>query len=338
MRRTVITEDIVRNALNESLEEFMLEEGWKEGFNKWWNKPYMQKIKNGFNKAGKWLNNAASIYMDEKTNGQWNQKYNTYVNGNSKYVEMYYLNKWFNWHLKQIQYIAHSGPNRGASDEIMWNKDGTGIQRRNNYNNVAQYAQRNITPDNFNGWAGRYIENRRGLKCIDEYIQDSAKHINNIDSAEQYLNIWNFLNNPKGQEYQKLSGENLENERQAHQQGVKAKQNAQTQEYIDNYKNQIKEVNKQIKEWQKFIKSRDAQTNWRNEVVGIINGTNGLPAEIKQWMDNIINSNISKDPDKVGRYITYNNFVKSNYGSKYRKMAEWVQQQTQQGQQQAQQP
>ena len=336
MRRTVITEDIIRNALNESIDEFMINEEMLQEYN--WG--------NLFKGAWNGLKNAAAAYMDKKTDGRWNQKYNIYVNGNSKYAEMYYLNKWFNWHLKQIQYIAHSGPNRGASDDIMWNKDGTGIQRRNNYNNVEQYVQKNITPDNFNGWAGQYIENRRGLKCIDEYIQDSAKHINNIDSAEQYLNVWNFLNSPKGQEYQKLSGKNLENERQSHQQGVQTKQKAQQQRFIDTQKQQIEHIKERITDCQDFVSNLNIYNNGRVRMNGVnvhwvrwaeetINSLNDIPKETKQWMDEVIARSVNKGPKYAASFLTYDNFISSPYGTKYAQLEQQIngaQQQTQQGQ------
>jgi hypothetical protein len=40
--RDIVTENIVRNALNESIDEFMLEEGW-EGWKNLWNNPIWQQ-------------------------------------------------------------------------------------------------------------------------------------------------------------------------------------------------------------------------------------------------------------------------------------------------------
>jgi hypothetical protein len=122
MRRTVITEDMISRALNESIDEFMLEEG--EGWNRFKDKlsGYGSAIKNGLKRfgntkfgqalknAGRGLNNAVNMYMDYETNGQWNRKYNSYakdLGGNNKAIGSFYLQKWLDKHYRTIQDIAY---------------------------------------------------------------------------------------------------------------------------------------------------------------------------------------------------------------------------------------
>ena len=124
MRRTVITEDMISRALNESIDEFMLEEGFGDGLKNLSNKlsGYGSAIKNGLKRfgntkvgqalknAGRGLNNAVNMYMDYETNGQWNRKYNSYakdLGGNNKAIGSFYLQKWLDKHYRTIQDIAY---------------------------------------------------------------------------------------------------------------------------------------------------------------------------------------------------------------------------------------
>jgi len=198
----LITEDIIKNALNESIEDFILEEAWGSGLKKWWNGSNGQKIRN----VGNSLLNGVRMYMDWRTNGQWNQKYGQYVNGNGKTAEMYYLNKWFNYHLGEIQKIAYytQNPNR-AQGEIEWkyNEKGekVGTQKINNYNDIKDYVIKNIHPYNFNNWIKNYITDRNSLECIDNYISKCNKSITNYKTALQFLNTGAFLSDEYGKEF-----------------------------------------------------------------------------------------------------------------------------------------
>ena len=109
--RDIVTEDIVRNALNESIDEFMLEEGMLgngfKGLQNWWNNGNGQKIKNGLNNAWNGYKNFLAMYMDNKTNGQWNRKYNIQAKGNGGTVVGYYLQKWFGNHYNRLYDIIY---------------------------------------------------------------------------------------------------------------------------------------------------------------------------------------------------------------------------------------
>ena len=130
--RDIISEDIIRKALDESIDEFMMEEGfegfkglknrWNEWGNKWNNKKqkwnnkkqeYLKnhpKVQNAVNRTGKAWNgfkNYAAMYMDAKTNGRWNQQYNAHAQGNSRSVGLHYLDGWLQKHYKRLQDIIY---------------------------------------------------------------------------------------------------------------------------------------------------------------------------------------------------------------------------------------
>ena len=208
MRRTIITEDMISRALNESIDEFMLEEGAWDGLKNWFNKLGNTKFMRG-------LNNAVNMYMDYKTNGQWNREYNSYANdGNSKTVEMYYLDKWLKYHLGQMQYIEErsKSPNN-AYDEIDWEKDENGKkigkQRRLNYKTVKEYAENNITSEAFNLWIRNYIPDRQALKLIDEYIDTYCNKVENLRQANDIFDSNSFLTSDIGKEYTKAKSSEL---------------------------------------------------------------------------------------------------------------------------------
>ena len=187
--RVVITEDIIKRALDESIEEFMLEEGF---FDK--AKGFAGLAGSTLGKIGKGLWNGFKMYMDWTSKGQWNNEFGQYVNGNGKMSEMFYLNKWFKFHLKEIQSIAYymQNPNQ-AQGEIEWryNDKGekVGTQKINNYNNIREYALKNITPLNFNNWVKNFIQNREAIDSIDSYIKYCTTSIKDINSAMKLLNI-----------------------------------------------------------------------------------------------------------------------------------------------------
>jgi len=100
--RVVITEDIISRALNESIEEFILEEEEQQRQSAW------QSLKGStLGKVGKGLWNGLKMYMDYRTNGQWNQKYNQFVKGKGAAIGSYYADKWFKKHFKRVQDIMY---------------------------------------------------------------------------------------------------------------------------------------------------------------------------------------------------------------------------------------
>ena len=186
--RVVITEDIISRALNESIDEFILEEGMDEG-----------KFGNAVKGVWNGLKNAAALYMDWRTQGQWNNKYGIHANGKGKITEMFYLGKWFGYHLNEISAIERrlNDPTYFSKNEIQWGEDEygkrTGTQTINKYNNIQNYASQMVTSTNFNAWVGRFIQDREALKYIDDYIDNYARKVTNYREALKILNVTNFI-------------------------------------------------------------------------------------------------------------------------------------------------
>ena len=325
----IITEDIIRKTLNESINEFMINEGgaW-DGVKNWANRW-------GLNKAWNGIKNAAATYMDWRTGGDWNAKYGIYNNSTGKTTELYYLNQWFNWHVEQIQRLEerkiHPNDDSYRERSYKYNDKNEKIytEVEDNYGSVEQYVKANIHAENFNVWIGKRIPNRQALKIIDEYINNIGKDANppkiiNAKTAGYYLNIGTFeklygkayFNSTKGdrQTY------NAQRQLKIYTQKQQAKQQQKT-----SYEQQIAKVKKQIKSWSDFIKQQNGSADWTNLVLNSLYHTNGLPDNVKKWIDEIISSNIAKSPDKVGKYITYKRFLTSNYGTNYRTIENYLQ-------------
>ena len=215
----IITEDIIRNALNESIDEFILEEGMLgngfKGLQNWWNNGNGQKIKNGLSNAWNGYKNFLAMYMDNKTNGQWNNKYGIYANGSGKTTELYYLQKWFGYHLDEIRGIARrvQDPSSFSKTEIEWERDSNDPTKQRStqtiykYEDIPTYAKNMITPYNFNMWIKNFIKDRESLRAIDGYIEYCSKHINDINSAIKLLNVTSFMSSKLGQYYLKRDKE-----------------------------------------------------------------------------------------------------------------------------------
>jgi hypothetical protein len=92
----IITEDIIRKALNESIDEFMINE---DALNEKWG--------DAFKSAWNGIKNFAAEYMDKKTNGQWNKKYGIQAKGSGTNVGTYYLEKWLNPRYSRLYDIVY---------------------------------------------------------------------------------------------------------------------------------------------------------------------------------------------------------------------------------------
>lgn len=216
--KVVITEDIIRNALNESIDEFMINEGVGDAFKGVWG--YAKK-------AGNWLKNAAAMYMDKQTNGQWNQKYGIYVNGNTKTGELYYLNKWLDYYKQQLNNIIYRANNPTQRDEYeTWERDKNNPNKEykkvNKYdyvgvNGALAYAQKYCTFQNFNDYVRSISPKRENVQLINTYIYNyiTKQATNkNINAVLNNLNIGTFYSSNEGQEYIKMNrGQQQKDER-----------------------------------------------------------------------------------------------------------------------------
>ena len=90
----VIREDIINKALNESINEFMIEEGfWGDAWN---------GIKNAGKNLWNGVKNGVAMYMDNATNGQWNREYNIHAKGKGVMVVCHYLKSWLQYYYDEL--------------------------------------------------------------------------------------------------------------------------------------------------------------------------------------------------------------------------------------------
>jgi hypothetical protein len=345
----IVNENIIRNALNESIDEFLLEEGAFDGLKNWWNKSANgQKVKNGLSNVWNGVKNGVAMYMDSQTDGQWNNKYGIYANGNGKTTELYYLNKWFNTHLENIRKIEY----RNNTPDADFSKSREYVERNGEkvytdteiqYDDIKKYVQNNVTPNNFNNWIGNFIKDRQALELIDNYILECQRSVNDLQSAMKWLNTGSFLADANtGQIYIKTRNSELVSQRQQYFDKQETDRQKAEQERQEQYKQQqqqiLNDAYTMIDAWSKYIASIKAYKNglirtktgpihWTNSVLGALSNTNGMPNEIKQWMDSVIAYNIYDSPKNVAQKITYGEFINSKYGEKYKKIDEWLKKQ-----------
>jgi hypothetical protein len=293
--RVVITEDIIRNALNESIDEFMVNEGFGDAFKGAWG--YAKK-------AGNWLKNAAAMYMDKQTNGQWNNKYGIYANGNGKTTELYYLNKWFNTHLNNIRQIEYRNNTPSADfsksrEYVERNGERVYTDTEIQEKDIQTYVKKNITPQNFNTWIGNFIKDRQALKLIDDYILKCQKGVTDLQTAMNLLNTGSFLADPEtGQVYIKTRNSELGGQRKQY--------SAKRVENLFNY------LNKNPK-----ITRITLQNNVNN-----LGRKFGVPDNEYEYVKNYIISclNLLKNNDTIGKskWLNFTSFMKSNYSNFYK--------------------
>lgn len=210
----IVNENIIRNALNESIDEFLLEEGAFYGLKNWWNNSANgQRVKNGLSSVWNNVKNAAAMYMDKQTNGQWNQKYGIYVNANNKMGELFYLNKWFNYYKQQLNNIIQQADNPSQRDEYdLYERDpktGKETIKRRKYdyvgiNGALLYAQQYCTFQNFNAYIRNLSPKRESVTVINTYIQNyitKPANQKNIKAVLNNLNISVFYGSQEGQQY-----------------------------------------------------------------------------------------------------------------------------------------
>ena len=104
--RVILSEDVIRRVLNESIDEVIMEETLEED---WGDtaKKYGKTAWNGLKTLGNWAKNRIAMYMDKNTGGRWNQKYNIQAKGNGLFVGSFYLKKWFEIHYNRLYDIIY---------------------------------------------------------------------------------------------------------------------------------------------------------------------------------------------------------------------------------------
>ena len=308
----IVNENIIRNALNESIDEFLLEEGiideinWGggiKGAKDWWNNSANgQKVKNRLSKAWNGVKNAAAMYMDYRTNGQWNNKYGIYANGNGKTTELYYLNKWFNTHLNNIQRIEYqnnepSGNFSKKREYVERNGEKVYFDDELQYDNLERYVEENITADNFNNWVNRFIKNRQALSLIDRYIEKCQNKITDYKSAMNLLRVSSFMADETGQQYLQLSNQQLSDQRNEYElQRIKNLIPQWQKWFMENFKNRTTKEFGNV--YQNFAKSKY------------------IPQSMKKFITYLVNYSIKNNNSDILKHMTYKNFLRY-YGKYY---------------------
>ena len=182
----IITEDIIRNALNESIDEFMINEGgaW-DGVKNWANKW-------GLNKAWNGIKNFAAEYMDKKTNGQWNKKYGIQAKGSGTNVGTYYLEKWLKPRYSRLYDIVY-GNYYGDRTYFVMNINGRNLTFNHDWKN-GSYA----LTDNNSGLTYRIKTDYNGQPItlsITNYNGIKQGESDKVTNQKDGSYIFNFDNN-----------------------------------------------------------------------------------------------------------------------------------------------
>jgi len=319
--KNIITEDIIRNALNESIDEFIIEEEFGKGLKSWWNKPYMQTARNYVGKAYNGLKNAAAEYMNLRTNGQWNQKYGINPIYNvSQFSELRYLTQWFYIQKNTLQNILNPrSPSQISTDRTKINQ----YEDRPN-----DFIAKECTYQNFTKWAGQYIRNYKGLKFIDTYIYNYiTKNYQDPQKAMQAMDLNVFLKTSIGNEtYKEAAIDNNNRETTTNIQELQ-KEVVDISNFFENLKKLIEKViNNNVEDLPNFFEYN--VNNYFNQYFKLYLLSNDKSTIqrlnlVKKYLFNQWSSwkrTIENDPSKAKMFkdwIDYNNFFNNKEGKQY---------------------
>ena len=204
--RVVINENIIKNALNESIDEFIIEEG---AWNAFRNNKWINGIWNG-------LRNGVANYMDWATKGEWNKKYNVYPDSTQKSIrskgpfdyiedrlkEQKCLMTWFKTHAANVEKILHykEGPNHSLYGKKNFFNSSVWM----GVTGATAYIEQYCTYDNFVDYVKQYFNDFQGNEYIEQYIGKYVQAISdNPLKCLQNLNINKFVSSPEGNKYYK---------------------------------------------------------------------------------------------------------------------------------------
>jgi len=181
---------IIRQALNESINEFILQEAG---------------LWDGVKAAGQFAWNGVKAYMDKATNGEWNRKFGQYVNGNGKGTELFYLGKWFSYHLRWLQYSMQRY--YSPSD---WHSKNDG---------PSEYIKKYCTYDNFDSYLMKFFKGgklEKRVTNINNYIYYNIT-TQPFNTAIKNMSTNKFLSSEYGKYY--LANKEAPNAKQTEQPG-----------------------------------------------------------------------------------------------------------------------
>lgn len=305
--KVIITEDIVRNALNESIDEFIINEGW-------FNDSMLGKVWNG-------VKNAAAEYMNWRTKGRWNQKYGINPSYNiSQLSELRYLIQWFHIQKQTIQELSNpQTPSQISRDNTKINK----YEGR-----PSDFIARECTYQNFTNWAGQYIKNYNGLKFIDTYIYEYiTKNYQNPQKAMYAMDINVFLNTKiNNQTYQEAASDNNKRKTTTNRQELQ-KEVSDIYKFFQDIKKSIdKVINNNVNDLPNFFEYN--VNGYFNQYFKLYlsSGDNSIKQRLNLVKKYILNqwyawkSTVENDPSKAKMFkdwIDYNNFYNSQEGQQY---------------------
>ncbi len=314
----IVNENIIRNALNESIDEFLVEEGL---FGNAWNGLKNSQLGQIASKTGNFLKNAAAEYMNYRTGGQWNRKYGIYPSyKTSQFSEIRYLMQWFDTQSQTLQNLLNpQEPSQISTDKT----------KINNYEGRPNdFIARECTYQNFTKWAGQYIKNYNGLKFIDEYIYYYiTKNYQNPQAALQAMDINVFLKTKiKGQTYQEAAGDNNNRKTTTNKQELQ-KEVSDIYNFFKQLKDTLgKVINNNISDLPNFLKYNF--NNYFNQYFKLYlsSGDESINQRLSlvrkyvytQW--GAWRETIQNDPSKANMFkdwIDYNQFFNSYEGQQY---------------------
>lgn len=180
----LITEDIIDNAVKQSINEFVVNEVL--------NTPgAWERLKNKFAKTGRGLKNMVYNYMDKKTNGAWNDKYGKYtdygtINAGTKlsWMQEYrlcqVLSRWIDYHRTKISnMLASQEKDLNIQMQINNKKknDKNSDEEENKVITADEYAKALVNVENFENFTRKYFsafEMPKGSK-FEKYINALQK-------------------------------------------------------------------------------------------------------------------------------------------------------------------
>ena len=179
----LITEDIIDNAVKQSINEFVVNEVF--------NTPGARKLGNVFGKVGRGLKNMVYNYMDKKTNGAWNNKYGRYtdygtINAGTKlsWMQEYrlcqVLSRWIDYHRTRISNMLASQEKDLNIQMQINNKnknDKNSDEEEKKVITADEYAKALVNVENFENFTRKYFsafEMPKDSK-FEKYIDDLQK-------------------------------------------------------------------------------------------------------------------------------------------------------------------
>lgn len=179
----VIREDIINKALNESINEFMIEEGfWGDAWN---------GIKNAGKNLWNGVKNGVAMYMNNATNGDWNREYNVWAKGEGPMVVAHYIGQWLNWQAKRVKSKMYDFYDYDDDPEFLNKATGHYYKITKDYNGYYKYYDLD-TRETFQLSRDRKSYYDKAGRKIDIIQADAGDNINAGEYLYKYCNARMF--------------------------------------------------------------------------------------------------------------------------------------------------